>query len=133
VSDADVERLRRGFEAFARGEHERAFSGLHDDFQVIDHLILEDTSEARGPQALAQNIAELEKAFEHVGYEVLEVIDLDGRIVTRVMAKARAARDGGLETQREVGQLWTLRDGRAVRLEIFGSFQKACDAAGLDR
>lgn len=128
----DIDGLREAFDAFERGDTAAAYARLSPDFELYDHVILEDTSGMRGPEALAANIGTLLEAFEHVSYEILEAIDLDGRVLVRVEATAHSARDGGLDTRIEVGQLWTVRDGLARKLEIFPSWDEARRAAGLE-
>ena len=128
----DIEKLREAFEALERGDDEAALSRIAPDFELRDHVILEDTTQKRGPDAMAENIGRLRGAFDRVSYEILESIELDGRILVRVRASAHIDRDGGLDTSLEVGQLWTLRDGLATKLEIFPTWKEAREAAGLD-
>lgn len=129
----DIERIRAGFEAIERGDRDAAFARLSPDFELRDHVILEDTSTTRGPQAMSENIDRLLEAFERISYEILESVELDdGRLLVRVEASAHTARDGGLDTRQEVGQLWTWRDGLVTKLEIFPSFDEARRAAGLE-
>ena len=129
----DIELIRAGFEAIERGDRNAAFARLSPDFELRDHVILEDTSTTRGPQAMAENIDRLLEAFDRISYEILESVELeDGRLLLRVKASAHTARDGGLDTGLEVGQIWTARDGFVKKLEIFPSFDEARRAAGLE-
>ncbi|HEX6116885.1 MAG TPA: nuclear transport factor 2 family protein [Solirubrobacterales bacterium] len=132
MSAADIERLAEAFEALERGEDEAALARIAPDFELRDHVILEDTSDGTGPEVMEANIGRLREAFDRVSYEILETIDLDERILVRVLASAHTDRDGGLDTELEVGQLWTIRDGLARRLEIFPSWDEARRAVGLE-
>ena len=131
MADADVEALRRGFEAYERGDMETALRNIAPDFVVNDHIIMEDSTDVRGPEAMAKNLERVGEAFPRMRYEILEAIDLDDRVVLRVVAHLKGATTG-LEWDQEVGQLWVIEDGLAKSLDIYPSWEQARRAAGVD-
>ncbi len=132
MSSPEIERFKTGFEAFSRGDLETAFQYIAPDFELLDHVIIEDTSGQSGPEAFVENRGRLLEAFENVTYEPLEFVEFDGGMLVRVHATARNARTTGMDLELEVGHVWTIRDGLGVRLEIFPTWTQAREAAGLE-
>ena len=122
--------MRAVVEQFGAGDPEALFSRLTDDFVVADGMVVEDTTAARGPRALRENLARIAEAFERVDYELREFVEVDDRVLIRVGVHARGA-SSELDLDAEVGQLWTMRGDQAERLEVFGSWAEARKAAGL--
>jgi ketosteroid isomerase-like protein len=130
MSQQDLDQLRTRYEAFARGDWEAAFAGLGPDFEMHDHGLL-DVPVQRGPDAISEVQARAADAFEQQRYEPEKLIDLEGRILVRVRFFARG-RGSGVELETKIGQLWTLKDGRAVRLDVYRTWEAAVEAAGID-
>jgi ketosteroid isomerase-like protein len=61
--------------------------------------------------------------------EPLEFIEAGERIVVPLQLRARA-KDTGLEGEAETAHLWTMRDSKATRLEVYASKGDAVAAAG---
>jgi ketosteroid isomerase-like protein len=131
VSDDRIALMRDAFAAFADGDEEALFSRLADDFVVHDAMVVEDTTEVRGPEAMRRNLARIAEAFERVTYEPAEFVDLDGRVLVRVIVTARGA-SSALDLEAEVAQLWTMRGLQAVRLDVYPSWERARSELGLD-
>jgi ketosteroid isomerase-like protein len=126
----DIERIRFGFELFERGDLEAAMEYFDPDFELNDHIIPEDTTKGRGPEALVAQLENLSEVFDEVHYELREFVDLGDRVVVRVGVYARAQQTG-IEFSQEVGQIWCVRGGLATRLDVFASWEEACQAAGV--
>lgn len=122
--------MRGVFEEFTAGDPDALFSRLTDDFVVADAMVVEDTTSARGPDALRQNLARIAEAFERVDYELREFVEVGDRVLIRVGVRARGA-SSALDLDAEVGQVWTMRGDQAERLEVFGSWEDARRAAGI--
>jgi ketosteroid isomerase-like protein len=131
MSAEDIERIRRGFELLERGELDEAFGDIHPDFELNDTIVLEDTTEKRGPEALRENFRQLRDAFDEIHYDLREFVDLGDRVLARVGAYMHAEQTG-IEFNIEVGQIWTVRDGKAMRLDIYPSWEEAREAAGIE-
>lgn len=131
MSSEDLERLRRGFDAFARGDIDAALRDVAPDFKLRDHVILEDTERPTGPEAVKANHEQLREAFDSFTLEPLEFVEIEDGMLVRVLSRGHTSREGGIEVELEVGQLWRLRDGQAVSLDIYPSWDEARREAGL--
>ena len=71
-----------------------------------------------------------DSAWEQVSIEPEEYIDAGGDkavLLHRLAAQGR----GGISLERQDGVVYTLRDGRIVRMDYYGSRVEAREAAGL--
>jgi ketosteroid isomerase-like protein len=79
-----------------------------------------------GPEALLEWLDEGDDAFDDFTVELLEVEELDGHVVASMVQRGRG-RVSGAEVGHRVTHLWTLRNGRATRVQ---SFANRDDAVG---
>jgi uncharacterized protein len=68
--------------------------------------------------------------YEDMRVEAREFIDGGDKVI--VTGRARAtARESGMPLESDVALVWTLRDGRLIRNEVFTDRREALEAAGL--
>lgn len=70
--------------------------------------------------------------WEHIEMEAEEVLELEG---CRMLATTRfrgVGRTSGVETQKQLFQLWTIDDGLIVRYQSFGTREEALEAAAAE-
>jgi len=135
MSAENVEVVRQLYAWVAAGQGEQAFS-------VYDPEIEWD---ARGAQWLTdlgfdgvyighEGVREAMRgwlsAWESIAYRPDELIDAGDDVLAFVTISARG-RASGLEVTYEHPQLWTLRDGKVVRMRVFADRAAALQAAGL--
>jgi uncharacterized protein len=130
MSEADVETLRRGYEAFSRGDWDAAFRAAHPDleFRTADRVTNPGTY--RGRSEVKRFFDDLFQPFEEVVAEPQQFFDCGDRIVVFVLVRSRP-RGSSAVVENRIGHLWTMRDGKVVRFEIFPEREKALEAAGL--
>ena len=125
-----VRLLERGYTMIWReGRLEDALRGLEDDFEwvVPDH-----------PEGAVRHGAEGAIEFFREWVEPWDDFDLDWEIEEAGPDRALATidmrgrgRGSGVPTEMSFFQLWTFREGRAVRMEMFWDLDEARRAAGL--
>jgi len=111
------------------GDLEAAVAPLDPQVEIYDHDI-PDAREYRGVDGLFRWQADWESSWESWRWDPEEFIDAGERVVAvlRVHAKGR---ESGVDVERVDGAVWTLRDGKCVRLDYYGSKEEALAAAGL--
>jgi ketosteroid isomerase-like protein len=130
MSDENVETVRRVYEGVnARLEVPREL--FEPDYEFDNTELWPDVAEVLGFEAAQTAMREYWKTFEAYRVEIEEVIYADdGRVVDLV-------RDGGrmrgtdAEVWNHFLHVWTLRDGRIVRLSVHTDRNRALEAAGL--
>jgi ketosteroid isomerase-like protein len=69
--------------------------------------------------------------MDEVRFDVDELVDAGDRViaVSRMVARSHTT---GIDVEQAVSLVWTLRDGRAVRLDPYATREEAARAAGLE-
>jgi ketosteroid isomerase-like protein len=129
MSQADIERLRAGYKALSRGDWDEAFSAMHPDFE-LETPVRFGPGTYRGPEAARRFFEDLLEPFEDVTVEPLEFFERGDRIVAFIVVRYRPAGSSATMENR-IGHLWTMREGRATRLQLFPRREEALEAAGL--
>jgi ketosteroid isomerase-like protein len=128
MSQENVEIVRRGYEAFNRGDFDAAMEVVHPE---IEFVLPGGEPPLTGKEAVR---AWMEPdAFEEQEIEPLEFTVNGDRVLVRTRVRARGV-GSGMELEVQVCAVWTLdADGRATRVESFGAGEdaKALEAAGL--
>jgi ketosteroid isomerase-like protein len=129
MSQEDVEHMRRGVEHFRR-TGEALWEDLHPECEMHDHDI-PDATVYRGHDGWREWRAHWASAWESSTLEPEEYIDAgDGRVVLVARVSARG-KGSGVDVERREGIMWTIRDGKTVRIDYFSSPDEALEAAGL--
>jgi ketosteroid isomerase-like protein len=88
-------------------------------------IVFATTVEAyRGPEALLEWMDEGDDAFDDFSVELLEVVELGGHVVASMRQRGRG-KASGAEVDDHITHVWTLWDGRAVRLQSFARHDDA--------
>jgi ketosteroid isomerase-like protein len=131
VARADVEFLRDGYEALARGDIE-SFTALSrerlgPDFEfhhVWDGRVL------RGFEGTMEWISDTRETWEGYSQDVEELIELGEDVVVVLRISARGG-GSGVPVAQQLAVLWTFEDGKAIRARSFTSREEALAAAGM--
>jgi ketosteroid isomerase-like protein len=130
MSQADVETLRSIYEAAGRGDWDAVAHHARPDFEWITPDRDPIAGTYRGPEAVRQFIEDRWEAFEEVAVEPEAFFERGDRIVVFVRSRLRP-RGSTAVVQNRIGQLWTMRNGKAARCETFPQREKALEAVGL--
>jgi uncharacterized protein len=134
VSRENVEVVRRVYEA-AAGRDSAAVLDLYDPEIELDSTRLDIVGAAgavhRGHDGMRKFFREWHEAWESIEYDFDELIDAGGDQVVSVVTRRGRGRASGAEVELHVALLWTLRDGKVVRVRWFPTREQALQAAGL--
>jgi ketosteroid isomerase-like protein len=128
MSRERVERVRRGYDAFNRGDYEAALDGFAEDvvWEVLD--MLPDAGPFVGKQGVLTFWEMWREQFTGFRVEIEETEDL-GEQVLAMMRVHGTGRDSGAEVATStMVQLWTLRGEKIVRVQMFSSREEALEA-----
>jgi uncharacterized protein len=119
--------LRRGYEAFNRGELDAVLDLLDEQVELRPPPNSLEPQPLRGREAvreyLAPNLFEVQRA------EPEEILEEGDRILVVARARARG-RESRIEIDATVFHLWILAGGRAVRFEVHLDREEAMAALG---
>jgi hypothetical protein len=130
MSQADIEMLRTGYEAFNRGDWDAALGAAHPDMELktADRVINPGTY--RGSETVRQFFEDLFEPFEEVVAEPQEFFERGDQIAVFVLVRSRP-RGSSAVVENRIGHVWTLRDGKVAHFQIFPEREKALEAIGL--
>ena len=130
MSQQNVEILRHAVDASRRGE--RWADVLATDFEW-DHSAfpgLDMQVRGSGRENYLQMMDRYRRAWIDYEMAVKELIDAGDDVVVTVHEKVRA-RGTEMLVERDLALVWTLREGRAIRVRGYGTKHEALEAAGL--
>jgi uncharacterized protein len=133
MSSDDVEVVRRAYEAFNNGDPEAAAALLDPEVEWTLPAHFPDAETWHGRERVVEGLAALAESWESLLIEVHELIDAGDRVVALVHIGGRAALTGiDLSGMGVDAHVWTVRDGRAVAVRMYGGTSEALKAVGLD-
>jgi ketosteroid isomerase-like protein len=129
MSKEHVEIVRAGYERFSR-------TGAIPQDLADPEIEIWESPELPGDLA-GQGYDNLDRAnkvlldsFDEWSVEPERFFDLGERILVFVRFRA-TGKGSGIPVEAPLAHLWTLRDGKIIKQEIFGDRNKALEAAGL--
>ena len=131
MSQESVEIVRRHIEAWGAGEAALALSFLDP------HIVLDLTPAGAiegavyGPEGVAKHFRRYAGTFEDYRWEVRRLDDLGTGAVLAVVTESGRGKGSGASVNRSLAALYTLIDGKIVRITMFQGEREALKAAGL--
>jgi ketosteroid isomerase-like protein len=135
MSREDVELVRGIYERWAQGDYSGAYREVFDP-QVVFARIMPEVPGGAGGAGEWRGIEEMWRAgldwlrhWEDVRDEGEEFIDFGDRVLVLSRMTARG-RQSGVPVETELASIFTLRDGRIVRWELY--WDRAVRTTGLE-
>ncbi len=135
MPEEDVEIVRRLFEAISRRDAEAVFS-LYDpdvEWDGSQHPMSPILGERHfhGHEGIRRFSTLHYEMWENLEDELIEVVDAGDHVISLSTMHARGRQSGiEVEWNRHAG-VWTIRNGRIVRVAWFPTREEAFEAAGL--
>jgi uncharacterized protein len=134
MSRENIEVVRQVFEASARGDADGVLA-LYDPDVEWDASRSQPgagliTGVFRGHEGLRRFFREWRDAWDSDDYEYDELIDAGDAVVSIATQRSRGLASG-LEVVRLLAGVWTIRDGRVIRVVWFPTREEALKAVGL--
>jgi uncharacterized protein len=126
----NVEVARRGYEAFKRGNVEATLEFLDPEIEVHDSPELPDRRIWHGYEGFVANLANMLDIVQGFELEPEEFIDAGDKVLVAVRVRGHG-RGSGIAMEDHLLHVWTIRDGKGTRLEVYRDREQAREAAGL--
>jgi ketosteroid isomerase-like protein len=128
MSGRNVEIIRDGFEALSEGGVEALLPLVHPEFEMTTPANLAAEPDTyRGPEGVRRYFDSFYEAMDEVRFEPAEFREAGERVIAPSTLTARG-RATGIEAKQEVVLVWTLRDERVIRIEVFATLDEALEA-----
>ena len=129
MSQFQREALRARYKATSKGNPGAVFDDVHPDFELKTADRVPGAGTYRGAEAATQFFVDLVEPFEQVTYEPQQFFERGDQIVIFLVVRFHPGTSSVVENQ--VAALWTIRDGKPVRCEVFAQREQALEAAGM--
>src|SRR2546426_10356088 len=133
MSQENVEVVRRAYQAWNRGDLETAFEFLDRDVEVSVPPDLPEAGTYRGRDEVRRWVAgELLPILEEARADPEKFLDVGDLVIVFVRYFGRG-KASGIEVRGAIvdAHVWTLRDGKVKRLQMYQGTEKALEAVGL--
>jgi ketosteroid isomerase-like protein len=131
VSQENVEIVRSAFAAWVGGDRERALDLAHPEIVVDATRRVFNPATYVGVEGVRRMFADMDEVWEEFRPDQLEFIDAGDRVVVigRAIGKGKSS---GVKVERSLAAIWTVRDGRVIRVETsYVDRRAALEAVGL--
>lgn len=131
MSERNVETLRRGFDALNRGEIGGILAFVHPDFEtVVPPELSAEPSAYRGHDGVRRYFESFSDVMRDIRFNADHIWDAGDAVVVALRLTARG-KETGIPVEQQVGQVWTIHDGMAVRVQNFVTVLEALESVGL--
>ena len=127
MSQENVEIMRRGYGHFMATGEVRADADLVWD---VSRLGWPDQQIYAGAEGENQFMAEWADAWDDWEMEAENYLDAGERVVVIVNQRGRS-KATGIPVDMRFAQVWSFRDGQAIRMQMYASVDEALEAVGL--
>jgi uncharacterized protein len=130
MSEADIEALRAVYEGVSRGDWDAALRDAGPDFELKTPDQNPIAGTYRGREEIRGFFTELWAAFEEVVVQPGQFLEFDDRILVSLLMQLRPS-DSRSRVEMRITHLWTMRDGKPARCEVFLQREQAFEALVL--
>ena len=130
MSRENVEVVRRGYDAFNRGDLNAMAADFAPNFEYVTTGVVPGmTGPYQGQEGLAEFLEWMRSEFESPRIEVRELNEVgEDQVLAAVTLRGRGKQSAAAASW-HVWHLWTLEDGRVLRGQAFTSIEAALEAA----
>jgi ketosteroid isomerase-like protein len=126
MSEADVELMRQGLQAFEREGVEGLVRFIHPDFEMTTPAgLAAEPDTYRGHDGMRRYFDSFYDVMDDIRFEQQGFEDLGERRVLVISTLKARGQSTGIEVEQQVALVWELQDGLAYRCHVFGDPNEA--------
>ena len=130
MSRENLDVVRAGYEAWSRGDVDSVLASLDPEVELHDPPESPDAQTWHGHEGYRRSLEQFLTAWEEVSIEPEQLVDAGDKVLARVHYRGKS-KGAGVEVEAHIFHVFTMRDGRGVRVEVYGDERQARKAAGL--
>jgi uncharacterized protein len=128
MSQENVELVRSLYEGWLRGDS--GLDKLDPEISMVESTTLPGAASADGIEAVERYMRSFARHWEQIRFEPQEYIDAGNQVVV-VARLVGQGKKSGVEVTRTWAYVWTLREGKALRMVGYADRAQALEAVGL--
>jgi ketosteroid isomerase-like protein len=125
VRKENVEVVRDMLQDYVRGDYEAALPAFAQDVEVVTSL-----ERFHGPAGVVEEAKRWEEMWSDYRFEVQDLVDAGDKVVL-LYRQVGKSKESGVEVEERAGWVYTLREGKIARVEMFQDRETALRAAGV--
>ena len=127
MASEDVAVLTRAYEALNSGNTAAALDALDEQAEWHEHSSLPEAGSYRGRAAIGAFLGSFLESWEEFRQETEECVDAGDRVAIMLHSFARG-KGSGIAVEMRYAHVWTMRDGKGVRVDTYESADEALGA-----
>ncbi len=134
MSQENVEKMRRMYEAWLRNDPS-ALDALDPDIELHpdpEAYWVGVNRTYHGHAGVGEYMSTVYEAFEDYHPEIERLLDAGDQVVTLAIERGRGRGSGAEVQENRTAHVWTMRAGKAVRLDLYLDRAAALKAVGLE-
>jgi ketosteroid isomerase-like protein len=125
VPKDNVEVVREMLDDYLRGDYEAALPAFAQDVEVVTSL-----ERFHGPAGVVKEAKRWDEMWSDYRFEVQDLVDAGDKVVL-LYRQVGKAKESGVEVEERAAWVYTLREGKIARVEMFQDRETALRAARL--
>ena len=126
MTNSNVQIVEHGMEAFNAEGIEGILPLIHPDFEATTPPELASEPDTyRGPEGIRRWFDSFDEVMDEIRWDTHAFREVDGRRVLVEFTLRARGKTTGLDFGQDAVMVWELRDGKAVRLDIYPTLEKA--------
>jgi len=130
VSEQDIELVRSAYEALNAGDIEALVELCDPDFHLDMSERVFNPATYEGHDGIRRFYGEVREVWEEFAWDPEALYDTGEQVVALLRSHGRGS-GSGIEIDRDVAMVWTVRGGKAAALRFYVDQAEALNAAGL--
>jgi ketosteroid isomerase-like protein len=129
VTKSNAELVVEALTAYQQGQDETVRGFMHPEVEIYSEPGMINAGTFRGFDGFKRWSRQWEEAWDEIRYEPVEFIEVNEWLLVAAVRVTGRGAGSGLEVDRTFGYLYEIRAGRATRLHLYESADKALEAA----
>jgi ketosteroid isomerase-like protein len=130
MSQANVEVVRRIYEALARGDLRAVLESVDPAIRCYDRPSRPGAEVYVGQTGFLRFCQSDQEVFESVRYDPRTFTDADDQVVVPIRQSGRG-KAGRVPVEEDIVNVWKVHRGKAVEVRVYSTEQAALEAVGL--
>ena len=132
MTSHNVAIIRRWTDAFNRRDFDSVIEDLDPEVELHEWPAAPGARTYRGPEGIRKALDSWFEAWEWMQVEIENIEEAGDRILVTAHQRAKG-RGSAVEVEIDTSNVYTFRDGKVIRIQLFTDRDPALEAAGLTK
>ena len=131
MSEENIQLVREGIAAMEQGDVEALLALSHPEVEWVNPDYAVEPGTRHGLAGFRKAIEATHDSFAELRFHIEEIIDVEDRVVATGIMSARG-KGSGVEMRQPFGNVFTIKDGKVIRMQWYNDTAEARAAAGIE-